>query len=57
LKVFDNNKPWHFHTDFLFGFVCNRCENEMNLEDIKSGYFVKECIEMSELTQQSGCIA
>ena len=54
MKAFDDKNPWHSNADFLFGFQCNRCENEISLDDAKSEDFTEQCVEMSEIAQKSG---
>ena len=56
MTVFDNKDPWHVNADFMFGFQCERCDKQIDLDDVKSEGYKEQCVEMSELAQKSGWI-
>lgn len=54
MSKFDNQNPWHLNADFMFGFQCEFCENEVSMLDTKSVEFAQQCVEMTEKAQLDG---
>ncbi len=54
MREFDNNNPWHVGADFMFGFYCEKCENQINLDDVESEDFSEQCVEMAEIAIKMG---
>ena len=54
MDSFDDKDPWHINADFLFGFQCERCDNEISLEDVQATEFSKQCVEMTDLAKKRG---
>ena len=56
MKIFDSRNPWHVNADFMFGFQCDRCENQISLDDATSDDYAGQCVEMSEKAQDEGWV-
>ena len=54
MDCFDETNPWHINADFLFGFQCDHCDNEIGLDDVEAKDFTEQCVQMSNLAKEKG---
>ena len=54
MDYFDKTDPWHINADFLFGFQCESCDNQIGLDDVEEKEFSQQCVQMSNLAKEEG---